>query len=634
MKYFLCKNFLGGRVMKIQNKFKLRPIGALVATLFVAGSVQAGDFTMDNGVEGRWSLNASVGTSIRAKDADPTLIMPGNGGTGGTTATPSTGHGAQDDGNLNFQKGDAFSTIAKLIGEVDLKKDNYGLFVRAKAWHDYQLASQGVAKGSSANGYTPGAELNDSSFDSLSKFSGVALLDAYVSMNTFVGNDKPLTVKVGNQVVNWGESLFISGINQFNAFDISAARKPGTQIKEILLPIPQISFNLGVAENTSLEAFYQFDWKKSILDGCGTNWGIVNTYNCSDAGAVVAAGPFQAQANAKNFAGGGVAGGANAIMSNGGTINGKDSGQWGLAGRYFSPELSTEFGAYYVNYNQRSPILSILFNGTTVPNSFYANGTNRINYAWDYSAKDIQVFGLSMSTNLGGWSVFGEASHTKDMPVQINGPDLLLGAVGGGASLNGLGPLGYLKQTTRNQNILFHGYGLLDKNQIQMSTIKSFPNILAAESLGFVGEVAYQKWSGIGDPASSVRYGRGFVYGQAASSAATPATCTSTAQGTNCEVEGFATKNAWGYRAQLELSYPNLFSGVNVKPRVFYSHDVKGYSADNTFVEDRKALGLATRFDYLGKYYAEVSLNRFNRSAKYDVFRDRDFYSAVVGMNF
>jgi hypothetical protein len=73
---------------------------------------------------------------------------------------------------------------------------------------------------------------------------------------------------------------------------------------------------------------------------------------------------------------------------------------------------------------------------------------------------------------------------------------------------------------------------------------------------------------------------------------------------------------------------------VNVKPRVFYSHDVKGYSADNTFVEDRKALGLATRFDYLGKYYAEVSLNRFNRSAKYDVFRDRDFYSAVVGMNF
>jgi hypothetical protein len=620
--------------MKIKHNFKLRPIGALIAALCVTGSVQAGDITMDNGIEGRWSLNASVGTSIRAKNADTTLIMPGNGGTGGTTATPSTGHGAQDDGNLNFQKGDAFSTIAKLIGEVDLKKDNYGLFVRAKAWHDYQLASQGVSKGSSANGYVPGAELNDSSFDSLSKFSGVALLDAYVSMNTFVGNDKPLTVKVGNQVVNWGESLFISGINQFNAFDISAARKPGTQIKEILLPIPQISFNLGVAENTSLEAFYQFDWKKNVLDGCGTYWGIVNTYNCSGSAAVVAAGPFQAQSNAKNFTGGGVAGGANAIMSNGGTINGKDSGQWGLAGRYFSPELSTEFGAYYVNYNQRSPILSILFNQTTVPGSFYANGTNQINYAWDYSAKDIQVLGLSMSTNLKGWSVFGEASHTKDLPVQINGPDLLLGAIGGGASPNGLGPLGYAKSTPRNQNILLHGYGLLDKNQIQMSTIRSFPNILASESLGFVGEVAYQKWSGIGDPASSVRYGRGFVYGQAASSAATPATCASTAQGTNCEVDGFATKNAWGYRAQLELSYPNLFAGVNVKPRVFWSHDVDGYSADGTFIKDRKALGLATRFDYLGKYYADISVNKFNRNAAYDIFRDRDFYSAVVGMNF
>lgn len=615
--------------MKVDKKFKLHPIGALIATLFVAGSAQAGEFVMDNGIEGRWSVNASLGTNIRAKDADSSLIMAGNGGTGATTA--GTGHGAQDDGNLNFKKGDAFSTIAKVIGEVDLKKDNYGLFVRAKAWHDYQLANNGVPNGNSANGYQAGAKLNDSSFDALSKFSGTALLDAYVSMNTFVANDKPLTVKLGNQVVNWGESLFISGgVNQFNAFDLSAARKPGTQVKEVLLPIPQISFNLGVAENTSLEAFYQFDWKKNILDGCGTYWGTVNTYNCSDAGAVVAAGPLQTQSSYRNYVGGGVAGGVNAIMNNGGTVNGKDSGQWGVAGRYFSPELSTEFGAYYVNYNQRSPILSILFNGSTTPGSFYASGNNRIEYVWDYSAKDIQVIGLSMSTNIAGWAVAGEASHTKDLPVQINGPDLLLGAVGGGASPTGLGPLAYLKTTVRNQGTLFNGYGLLDKDQIQLSTVKSFPNIMAAESLSFVGEVAYQHWSGIGDPMTSIRYGRGFVFGQAATStlACNPAAMT------NCENDGFATKNAWGYRGQFELSYPNLFAGVNVKPRLFFSHDVSGYSADGTFVKDRKALGVGARFDYLGKYYADLSMNHFNRSAKYDIFRDRDFYSAVVGVNF
>jgi len=611
--------------MNIKNNFKMRPISLLVATLFVSGVAHAGEFTMDNGIEGRWSVNASVGTNIRAKDADSNLIMAGNGGTGGTTATPPTGHGAQDDGNLNFKKGDAFSTIAKVIGEVDLKKDNYGLFVRAKAWHDYQLANNGVSNGSSANGYQAGAKLNDSSFDALSKFSGAALLDAYVSMDTYVANDKPVTVKVGNQVVNWGESLFIPGINQFNAFDLSAARKPGTQVKEILLPIPQISFNLGVAENTSLEAFYQFDWKKNILDGCGTYWGVVNTYNCSDTGAVVAAGPFQSQSSYTNYIGGAVVGGRNAIMSNGGTVNGSDSGQWGLAGRYFSPELSTEFGAYYVNYNQRSPILSILFNASTVPHSAYTEvAPYKINYAWDYSAKDIQVLGLSMSTNIAGWSVFGEASYTKDLPVQINGPDLLAGAT------TGSGPLGSLLGTTRNQNILFHGYGLLDKNQIQLSTVKSFPNILGAESLGFVGEVAYQHWSGIGDPATSIRYGRGFVFGQAA----TATLACDTTKMTNCENDGFATKNAWGYRGQFELSYPNLFAGVNLKPRLFFSHDVSGYSADGTFVKDRKALGLGARFDYLGKYYADLSMNHFNRSAKYDIFRDRDFYSAVVGVNF
>jgi hypothetical protein len=151
--------------------------------------------------------------------------------------------------------------------------------------------------------------------------------------------------------------------------------------------------------------------------------------------------------------------------------------------------------------------------------------------------------------------------------------------------------------------------------------------------VSLVGEGAFQHWNGIGDPSTGVRYGRAFVYGQAQTSTL-PCASTGNLNTSYCETEGYATTNAWGYRLRAEFSYPGLFAGINVKPRVFWSHDVKGYSADSTFVEDRMALGLGVRFDYLNRYYADLSFNKFNRQAKYDVFHDRDFASVVVGMNF
>lgn len=583
---------------------------------------QAGDFALDNGIEGTWGLNVSVGTSVRTSDPDRDLIMVGNGGRGGSS---------HDDGNLNFKKGDTFSTIVKAVGEVTLKKDNLGLFLRGKAWYDHQLKTRGMRHGHSANAFDKGDTLDDSDFDPLSKFSGVELLDAYVFANTELGEDHPLSVKLGSQVVNWGESLFIPGINQYGAFDISASRRPGAQVKEIMLPIPQLSANLGVTENLSVEAFYQLEWKKNVLDGCGTYWSISDVYNCSDQGVVIPAGPLGNLSDGEVFNGlrnplGPFPAGTTGVMANAGDREPGKDGQWGIAGRLFSPALSTEFGAYFVNYHQRSPVISVLLDASPAPSAFAA-ATNRMQYVWDWSAEDIKVFGLSFSTTALGWSVFGEVSHTKDLPVQLNGLDLLRGAS------SGAGPLGFLRNIPRNQGVLYTGYDRKDKTQLQISTLKSFPRVLGAESLMVMGEVAYQHWQGIGDPMDSRRYGRGFVFGQAVTDTLSCA-ATGNANPDYCEADGFATKNAWGYRLQGTLSYPGLFGGVNVKPRVFWSHDVKGYSADALFLEDRRILGVGAAFDYLNKYYADISYNRFNPGAKYDVFHDRDFVSVVVGVNF
>ncbi len=43
---------------------------------------------------------------------------------------------------------------------------------------------------------------------------------------------------------------------------------------------------------------------------------------------------------------------------------------------------------------------------------------------WEYP-EDIQIFGLSTASNIAGWSVSSELSYQADVPVQINGNDLL-----------------------------------------------------------------------------------------------------------------------------------------------------------------------------------------------------------------
>ena len=56
-----------------------------------------------------------------------------------------------------------------------------------------------------------------------------------------------------------------------------------------------------------------------------------------------------------------------------------------------------------------------------------AAGGTPINVAggfWEYP-EDIQIYGLTAATTLAGWSVAAEASFQKDVPVQINGNDLL-----------------------------------------------------------------------------------------------------------------------------------------------------------------------------------------------------------------
>ena len=105
---------------------------------------------------------------------------------------------AVDDNRLNFKKGETFSKIFKGVHDLELKYGDSGVFVRGKYWYDFELKDE----------HRPFYDIDDSGRDDLAKSSGAEFLDAFVYHNYNIG-DLPGNVRLGKQVVSWGESTFI-----------------------------------------------------------------------------------------------------------------------------------------------------------------------------------------------------------------------------------------------------------------------------------------------------------------------------------------------------------------------------------------------------------------------------------------
>lgn len=606
--------------MKSRKTLVLRScIASAIAAAFSNGAY-ALDFEFADGWKGNWSSSLSLGTSWRASSQDSALYGQGNGAVRGRTN--GSGNNTIDEGNLNYDKGDRFSTQLKLITEVELKKDTMGAFLRGKAWYDYTLKDEDARLGHQNNGYRSDRPLSDDGFERLNKFSGTYLLDAYV-YDTFTVADNPLQLRVGNQVVNWGESLFIQGVNQINPIDIPSFRKPGVQVKEVFLPVPIVLANQALGNFGNLEVFYQWKWRNSPVEaGCGNYWEV--------AGSSIGLSPNSCH-NMVSLAGSTAFGFNNGAYVT--TLDGnkpRDSGQYGVAFRTYADAIDSEIGVYAMKIHSRTPVVSLQFGD-------YTGVGSGIGFAakWEYP-EDIKIYGLSVATNLGGLSVGAELSHSKDVPVQIDGNDLLLSAMGAsGAVVPGVpipfGPYGSSALAAVGGSGYLPGYTLADKTQFQLNAIKVGRDILGAQQYVLVGEVGFQ-WANLDD---SLRHNRAFIFGPGpdASYGAPCASLNISKEG--CRDKGYATDFSWGYRLRLELTYNNILNaGVTFQPSVFWSHDVEGWSIDNQFAEGRQALGLGARFSYAKRYNLDLSAVRYNRNADYDPLRDRDFYSATISMSF
>src|SRR5690606_30557901 len=169
-------------------------------------------------IEGQFDSSLSVGASWAMDKADPDLYSSNKPGGLGFTATG-------DDGRLNFKRGETFSKIFKGSHDLELKYGNTGVFVRGKYWYDFELKDESRLF----------KDISDSNRKEAAQSSGAQILDAFLYHNYSLG-DLPGSVRVGRQVVSWGESTFIgNSINSINPIDAAAFRRPGAEIKEGLI---------------------------------------------------------------------------------------------------------------------------------------------------------------------------------------------------------------------------------------------------------------------------------------------------------------------------------------------------------------------------------------------------------------
>ncbi|MGW8313680.1 MAG: DUF1302 domain-containing protein [Desulfuromonadales bacterium] len=494
-------------------------------------------------VDGSFDSTLSYGVSMRVADRDEHLVGLANGG----KAYSVNG----DDGNLNYNEGKLISNLAKVTSDLDLRYDDYGVFLRGTAFYDFESEDSDRER----------TELSSRALRLVGK--NAKLLDAYAWANFDLG-EMPGQVRAGNQVLSWGESTFIqNGINVINPFDVSKLRVPGSELKEALVPVGMVSASISPTEEFTFEGFYQYDWEQVEIDPTGYYWSttdfpgkggdrvLLGFGDWSDLGTSWQGAVLPYEVTDPRFM----------MVPRGSTGTPSDDGQYGLAMRVYAPGLNnTEFGFYFINYNSRLPAISGVtgtqtgfassvdaatgiqtfaqaaasnpsdlpgavtagitagtqagiasgldpataqtvatgaVNAATTGNAALANAYIVNEYAQTAQYKveypeDIKVLGISFNTALDsiGASVQGEFSYHKDAPLQVDDVELLIAA---------LSPLGVLSPAFLDNQITngtaaplstyIPGYIERDVSQVQMTLTKLLGPTFGAEQLTLVGEV-------------------------------------------------------------------------------------------------------------------------------------------------
>jgi hypothetical protein len=532
-------------------------LGTLPLGLAQAFQVRSGDWTTS------LDTTVSYGVSYRMEGQDDKLIARANGGSGSNSGLINS-----DDGNLNFRKGDLFSEMVKVVSEMDLRyQERHGVFIRGRAFYDFELEDDSRRH----------REISDGGLDEAG--SSIDLLDAFVYGSWTVG-ERDLNARLGRQVINWGEGLFYqNGIGATNPVDINALRAPGSEVKEAYMPTFMVYGSYELRDNLTLEGYWQPGkaWEASKIDPCGTYFSTLDPLgeDCE----YLSAAPLQEQitgrvgeamafdnpAAAQAWAdslGPGLVNGLlrsyipTTFIPRAQDIDGDDSAQYGLALRWYVPELNdTELGFYYLRYNMQVPMIGLTVGQPVLlPVVGALPDASSSRYYAEYLEKR-DLFGISFNTSIGGDSLFnglslaGELSYRPDTPIALG--------------LNEYLPTALLNPDGLAVGTRLDGYREKDMFQASLAAIYNFNGLLGSDSAALFSELV----------ASRV-------------------------QGLESDVDYYeATSSAYGAQASLQLTYTNVFNLVNLVPSVGYQYSINGVAPQLTNGLDEEAQSWSVGLD-------------------------------------
>lgn len=643
-----------GVLQMAQNntKLKLKPLklAMMAAALGLSGSAMSAELFNN----GDYSLNidttVSLGAAWRVADRDERLIGKANlnpfVGLDFTTGASSTlaqriaapGRWSinSDNGNLNYDQGDLISNALKFTSDIAFAGPSWGAFMRLTGFYDFENAD------------------NRKLSRTAREFVGedYRLLDAYVYKDFDIG-EQFASVRLGRQVVSWGESTFIQGgINVINPIDVSKIRVAGAELKEAFLPIDMISFSTSITQNLSMEAIYMFEFEQTDPDPAGTyfsdndfatpggeyvalGFGIIPELSGIDSSVCTAPTDEFNQLDplTQNICG--------FSISRAPTPATDDDGQYGIAFRYYAEQLNnTEFGFYYLNYHSRVPLISgyalgIDPNGPDLAPSPTSPSTGA--YFTEYP-EDIDLYGISFNTTINslGVSLQGELSYRPNVPLQIDDVEVLFAAL---SPLNAAIPAPYDEFVSQLGNYgpgeYIRGWERHEVSQLQFTATKLFgPNdFFGTDQIVLLGEVGFTNVWDLPD-SNVLRYN-----GPGTDTSGGPSTFTG-GSSRNPVTEGaefFATPFSWGYRLVTRFDYTSVFgSSWNLSPRLAFNHDVNGTTPGpgGNFVEGRKSYTIGVEGVYLEKWSADVSYTAFSGAGIHNSISDRDYAAINIKYSF
>ena len=413
-----------------------------------AGAPDFGDIETD------YKLTLNYGIGVRMENPDPALI---NGpidpfqlnpdqfqaGTGFThTGYPTTIN--QDDGNRNFAKGSLTNNRISALAEFQLRWEDYGAILSGDGFYDL-VYHQRNDNDSPKTINKRSNETNEFS-RSARYFDGrrARMLDAYVFGNWAIRDDMLLDLRLGKQLVAWGESLFLPGVSGAQSTaDATKAFTPGVDVKQILLPTQQISASLSIGSHWTVMGYYKFDFKPneifpvgdyfspidSVGPGAEFSYGAINPVYLESCPGLLGDLSFLCQLNG---AGGTVFNAPpDILIPYVGAKKISDFGQYGLGLRYqVTPQ--TTLGLYALRYHDPNP--SVGYNSgfpvvATFPTVITTQAFNQPTTTSDFLDyfSGVQMLAASYSSVLGPFNVAGEINYRQRASVPVQ--SLQLGTV-------------------------------------------------------------------------------------------------------------------------------------------------------------------------------------------------------------